>query len=349
MSPEVQVNSTSDNIPAVAQPVTPEAQPVQAAQAQPAPEYDPTTSPLAGLMSVLGMQAQESAAQPVEQPAAAASESAQQPTEQPVVQPEQPVTPQQPTGQAQIETRLNEMHQQMAAILPLLQGLQRPAEQPPASQQPEQPAEPEQPAIKLLDSLSKEEREQLIESYYADPLKFQADREAQLLSAVEGLLNKALQPVMQQIQPVVKHHQQEIQTQSFAQQINDFALKNPDVHDVLPVVKNFFDSNPALGDAVASLPNAIEVAYSLGKAITPKTPEQLLQEQGFREKVMNDESIRQEMLKNYATAVKQGQPPVVIGNQPGAQPPAAAPIEVKTASEAKKAAIGFFQRFLGGA
>ena len=169
------------------------------------------------------------------------------------------------------------------------------------------------------------------DSFYEDPM-----------AAVTGLVNNIVSPI---VQPIAQQREYEQQVNHWNQQLQLTAQANPDFHDLLPAMQEIVSQQ---GEALTSLPNAVEVVYSMAKARQAKSPDQLMQDQGFRQRIMQDESIRQEIIKSYGTQIRQNQPPVVIGGQPAGQPPATPPNEIKSTSEAKRAAMGYFSRILGG-
>jgi|GEM_PF-4701719 len=224
---------------------------------------------------------------------------------------------------------------QLESVLPLLENIQ--AAQPQAQAQPQPQPEPE-PTFQFLDEIQDPaERERIQEEYYNDPLKFQSAREKQLINAVGQLLNKALQPIVQQVQPIVQQHVQAQQINHFTQQVNSLMQADPAAKDALVAAKGLFDANPDLGKAISQLPNAMEVAYNLGKQLMPKpepTPEQLLQDPNFLQTVISHPEVKNNILKSHVEAIKQGQPPPVMGSQPGQAPaaPAQKPKSIKEAS-----------------
>ena len=74
----------------------------------------------------------------------------------------------------------------------------------------------------------------------------------------------------------------------------------------------------------------------------PPTPEQLITKPEYREKILSDPNIKNEILKSQITAVEAGAPPPVIGAQPGGVPPAAPSDHPKSAKEAGRFAAKFF-------
>ncbi|MCL6557458.1 MAG: hypothetical protein K6U74_01410 [Firmicutes bacterium] len=214
------------------------------------------------------------------------------------------------------------------------------------TQQPGQPQTQPQTAPassepELTPEQIKEMNEKFLEDFYENP--------------VQTIANMATRIAQDMVNPIAQTVEQSKQVHEFTAQIEDFAEKNPDVADLWPDMLKILDANKHLAD----LPNGLEVIYKMAKAEkygtpppappAPPTPEQLLQDPAFRAKILADPGIKNEILKGYVQEIKSGQPPVVIGNQPGSLPPAAPPTEIKNISDAKKASIGLFQRLLGGA
>ncbi len=218
------------------------------------------------------------------------------------------------------EKKISEQGQQLSALAQQWEDFQRRLNPQAAAPQQPQPLSEEQ---------IKEINEQWMTQFYENPL-----------AAIVQAVQMAVEP---KIQPLAQYYEQQRQLEQWNRQIEQAQQTHPDFEQLLPEIQKVVEEQ---GNILAELPNAVEVAYNLAKARQVKPPEQLLRDPAFRQRILQDEEIRNEILKAYAQQVKNGQPPVVIGNQPG-QSPATPPLEIKTTSDAKKATLGFFSRIMG--
>lgn len=188
--------------------------------------------------------------------------------------------------------------------------------------------EPQQP--QLTPEEIQERNQQWLDKFYEDPL---------------GMLNDVINASIQQaINPLANKIQFKERVDYYSQQVLAAKAKYPDFDDYRPQMEAIIKEQ---GQYLAGLPNAVEVIYNMAKAQSAKSPDDYLQDEEFRKKILVDESIRNEILKQYAQQVASGQPPVVLGKQQG-EIPAVEPVEIKNTQDAKKASIAFFQRILGG-
>lgn len=161
-------------------------------------------------------------------------------------------------------------------------------------------------------------------------------------------LNEVVQArVTQAIQPLQQQQQYRDNLDQYNRQVQEAKGKYPDFDTLLPEMENIIKEQ---GQYLANMPNAVDNVYHLAKARKLQgtaTPDQMLQDPNIRQKILQDETIRNEILKSYAQGVRDRQPPVTIGSQPG-EPPAAPPGEMKTSQDTRKAVTSYFSRFLGG-
>lgn len=187
--------------------------------------------------------------------------------------------------------------------------------------------------------------EQELEKYYEDPVGFQRAREQKLLETVQKMVQEAIQP----LNPVVEKMEYDRKVRDFAQQIAEFTAdgRNADYYDLAPQMQQIINK---YGDAITSLPNAVEVIYTMAKGTIPPpappepppTVEQMLTDPNIRQKIVSDPNIVAEITKGYVQEVKSGAPPVVLGTQQGGVPLAAPSEKPRSVREASS----IFSRFL---
>ncbi len=219
------------------------------------------------------------------------------------------------------EKKLHEQAAELAEIRKMMQELQGRLLQ-------EQPKEPETP--QLTEEQIQELNEKWLSEFYSNPLQ---------------AINQILEPLVQsRIQPLAQQIEQQRQVEQWTQQVETVRQKySSDFDQLLPEMEKIVQEQ---GEALVNIPNAVEVIYQMAKARHYKPPEELLKDENFRKKILEDESIRNEILKDYANKVKEGQPPIMVGSQPG-EIPAIPPEEIKTPQDSLRATKSFFQRILG--
>ncbi len=163
-------------------------------------------------------------------------------------------------------------------------------------------------------------------------------------SPMEALNEVVSQSVVQAVTPLNQKIQYQESVSRYSQQVTEARQKYPDFDSFMPQMQEIIREQ---GAYLANLPNSVDVIYNMAKAQTIKSPEDYLKDEAFRQKLLQDETIRNEILKQYAQTVKDGQPPVVLSNQHG-EPPSVEPMEIKSTQDAKKATLSFFQRMAGG-
>ena len=211
--------------------------------------------------------------------------------------------------------QLAEQNQQMQAYIQQVQQIAA------AQPQPQQQLVDDTPKFPWEVEMTPEEKEAWQEKFYEDPIAAQAERDKQTIKAMEHRTQQMLQQALEPFTPIVQQHQYQQQVNGFQEQIAQFTqdAQHADFFDLQPQMQQVIQK---YGDSVVSLPNAVEVLYTMAKGMTepppaPPTPEQMLQEPEYRQKILSDQSLRNEILKGYVEQVKQGQPPVTIGSQPG--------------------------------
>jgi len=225
--------------------------------------------------------------------------------------------------------QVSALQEELAQLKAMIEQAQKPPE-----------AQPQQPPQPTPEEIAKY-NEQFMEQFYENPIEALGQMMSQMVNqAIQQNVNPMLQPIMQQFEQQQKVEQYSRQIEECRQKYQDFDTMLPAMQNLIQEKQEFFDKLPE-GEAM-------EVAYHMAKSQQLKPPEQLLQDPNFLQQVMQNETVKNSILKNYAQGVKQNQPPVVIGNQPAAVPPAAPPTEIKSTSDAKKAALSYFQRIFGG-
>lgn len=166
----------------------------------------------------------------------------------------------------------------------------------------------------------------------------------------EALNEVVNQRVREVVGPIQRDYQYQQHQRRFQQQVEEARQKYPDFDDLQPVMHQIVQEQ---GQYITSLPNAVEVVYSMARLKNPQqspqvqqTPESVLQNEEFRKQVLQDESIRKEILAQYAQEVKNRQTAPVMGNQHG-EPASTPPQEITTTKDAKKASLSYFQRLAG--
>jgi len=177
------------------------------------------------------------------------------------------------------------------------------------------------------------ENQDWLDKFYEDPMKA-------LNEVVEGR-------VRQEVEPIQKEYQMQKAVQHYNQQVQEARQKYPDFDEYAPQMEEIVKQQ---GKYLSTLPNAVDVVYSMAKAQSvkePPTPDSLLQDESFRQKILQDETIKNEILKQYAQGVQENKPPVILGEQQG-EVPSTPPEQITNTQEAKTASMNLFRRMLGG-
>lgn len=257
---------------------------------------------------------------------------------------------------AQLEQTLGRQGNQLGQMTQMQQELQQlraQLQQPPA--QPAQPAAtpapaPEVPKFPWEVEMTPEEQEAAQEEYFKDPLAAQTKRDQQTIKAMEHRMNDMLTKALTPLAPVVQQHQQQVEAQNYSNRLQEFATANPDIHDLIPEIQKI---GGLLGpQALKAMEQAgqdpIKFVYDAAKSLkappAPPVPtvEQLITQPEYREKILSDPNIKNEILKSQISAVTGSAPPPMIGAQPGGVPPAAPAEHASNAKEAGRLAARFF-------
>lgn len=242
----------------------------------------------------------------------------------------------------ELERAFGEQGNKLGTMTQLLQEIATKG-QPPAATAPAAEPEPaeEIPKFPWEEELSPEEREQALEEFYADPLAAQEKRDQKTIKAMECRIKKTLESVLKPLAPVIERQQHDAEVAYYTGQLQAFAQTHADVQEVLPAMTLVAE---AIGpNAIKAMEkagqNPLEALYTVAKGLNrpapppPPTPEQLIADPNYRQKIVSDPNIKNEILKSSIAAIKDGQPPTVIGSQAGV-PPATPAEKPKSAREA---------------
>ncbi len=227
---------------------------------------------------------------------------------------------------------LRQQAQQLPQQLPQLieQNIQKAMEAQAAKQQ--QPLSAEQ---------KREINERLLEQFNEDPTGVMQKMREEIFTEVQGTIKKQYEPLEQQVQHFDR-------MTKWNQQVQQVASKYPDYAEVAPLMQEVIGKH---GNTLVNDPNGVEIAYFMAKGMKPAAPpsQDLLADDSFRQQVVQNQEVRNAVIADYLNQVRQGgTPPVVIGGQPAGASPSGAPMEIKTAKDATKAATGLFNKILGG-
>lgn len=251
----------------------------------------------------------------------------------------------------ELERAFGDQGNKLGTVTQLLQEIANRGAQPPAAAAPQaQPTPAEEiPKFPWEEEMTPEQKEQALEDFYADPLAAQAKRDQQTIKAMEHRITKTLENVLQPLAPVIEKQQYEMEVNHYARQLNSFAQDHHDVQEVLPAMQIVAGAigHSAIKAMEQAGQNPLEAIYSAAKGLhkpeTPTpTPEQLISDPNYRQKIISDPSIKNEILKGQIEATQAGAPPPVIGSQLGGAPPAAPSERAGSAKEAGRFVAKFF-------
>lgn len=241
-----------------------------------------------------------------------------------------------------LEGKLGEQGNQLGQM----QALQQKVEQLSAMLQQKQ----EPPKPQWTEEQIQKMNEDFLQEFYDNPLQ-SLGKLVNILAQQQA--KSVVDPVLQKFEPILSEREQQKQMEMWNSQVQEVAQANVDefirLKDTMnEVIKTQADIINALPDTV----NKAQYVFNQAKAIDaarnkPKSPEELLNDPEFLQKIAQNDTIKNMILKSHVEAVKSGQPPVVITNT-GGQPPAAPTTEIKNTRDATKAATSYFTRLLGG-
>lgn len=202
----------------------------------------------------------------------------------------------------------NQMFQTM--LQQYLQG------QPPAAQQTPQAAQPEPEPFQMP-----QDSESFMNLWYENPI-----------TTVQQMVQAQIQQIME---PVRREQQYQKEIQTLSQQYTDF-------QDHIPQMQELIQQSPQLAEM------GLETVYWATKGRTAQptyTPEQLVNDPNFRQKLVQNETLRNEVVSQYLqqSQERNNNTPPVMGNQPGGNAPAVPENRPKSLREASK----MFSKYLG--
>lgn len=193
-----------------------------------------------------------------------------------------------------------------------------------SQQAPAQQAQPE-PQPEPFD------REQFFEQFYDDPETAFSKLNQSHQQQFDAKLKEMESRFSQYVEPMVKERQVNEQLQSLSQ-------RYPDLGDFANQMSQLETQQPGIADKVG-----LENLYLMAKGMTVQqapTPDQLMQDPNFRNRLLADQSFQQEVMKQYMATKQQSnqQTPPVMGTQVGGgQAPTMQANTPKTLGEASKA------------
>jgi len=187
---------------------------------------------------------------------------------------------------------------------------------------------PEENPMEQLDEEALEaKKEEILNKFYEDPLKFIDDINKNAEVRAEEITKKMLEPIYQE-------REQAANQKKWDDIALQFKATHSDMADYSEDMIKFLEDNKE----IAGKENSIELAYNYVKGMkaqNQKSPDELLDDPEFIQKAISNEKFRNEILKATAAGVKKGGPPPVIsGNANGGKPVAVPPTTAKSFKEA---------------
>ena len=155
--------------------------------------------------------------------------------------------------------------------------------------------------------------EKFLEDYYANPLQ---TMNSLVSSVAKNAVESAMQPFMSQVQPVVRAHEESIQTQKWNQQTNAVAQAHPEEFEGLkPLMSQVINDQNEIINALPDNINKVEYIFNQAKAIDAqqkqaslqaqiRTPEQMLADPAFLQSIMQNEQIKQMFAQSQVEAIE---------------------------------------------
>lgn len=228
-------------------------------------------------------------------------------------------------------TSLKQMQEQNQMYQQMIQQYQQMQQQ---TQAPAQPAEPQGPSPEEMQAFS----QQYMEKFYDDPVT--ANKMLMESPFMKDVLNKQ---VAEAIKPFIEPIQKE---RKFQTDIQNLEQKYPDFRDHIEPMQQLLQQNPSLGEMGFENVYLMARGQQALQAAPAPSPEQMLNDPNFRQMIMGNEQIKNEMFTQYMQAKQtDGQiAPPMMGNQPGGSAPSIPEQQPKSIAEASK----LFTRFLTG-
>jgi len=209
-----------------------------------------------------------------------------------------------------VET-LQEQLQQLTTAQPSVQPVQQ-------TQQPQQ------------DELTTLDAESYLSQFYEKP-------QDAIAKVVESTVKKILAPLESKITPVIQEVDARKTQELWDGAVTNFSQQNPDMAEFLDGMKQYISENK-LGTS-SNPEKVLKDAYIYAKGLKYQPshqldPKALLSDQNFRNLILQDESIKNELLKAHMQQIKDNQPPTVINSQSAGQAMVTPPNKPKTLDEA---------------
>lgn len=214
----------------------------------------------------------------------------------------------------QTTNQVKDLQAQNQTFMQLVQNMQQQA---PAAQQ----QAPAQEAPVDLEQVKAD----FMEKFYDNPLE-----------AIQSLLEDQFS---KKVTPVIEPFQKE---QAWNQEVSSLSQKYDDFNSMIDPMKQLIQEMPHLAQ------HGLESVYQLAKRSQPTpqpTPEQLLGDPAFREKVFQNQDITQQVVSQYLQSKQQTnqQIPNVMAGQPGGSAPSAPetrPTDIRGGSKAWLRSLG---------
>lgn len=194
--------------------------------------------------------------------------------------------------------------------------------------------------------------EEFLEAFYKNPIgslkKIVEDTTKSVTEKVKAELQQEYKPVLSEFQ------QQKIQgywNNAYA----EFVSKTPDIENYLESMMEFMQVT-GLGNETdpAKISQNIEIAYTYAKgatattqAPTPSNPDDLLKDEAFVAKILDNPDIKQRIINQHMQTIQQNRPPQVISNTGGISPATPPPERPKNFNEANSLAASIYDGKFG--
>lgn len=185
--------------------------------------------------------------------------------------------------------------------------------------------------------------EEWMPTFYADPGK-----------ALGGLMQSALAPIIQRFESQLSERtraanqyvEQQQTAEALGGELQGMASRPdlfPDMEQLKPIMAQIIDQAPHL----VSGPNPMQTIYRMargympGGQAQPMTVESVLGNQQLAGQLMAHPAIRDQVIRSYVEAIRQGQPPVNLSAPPGGVSPALPEQRPRSIKEAGRMALGW--------
>lgn len=242
-----------------------------------------------------------------------------------------------------LEQKLGEQGNQLGQMKTLqeqLDQIQQKISQPAQTQQPNQ--ENQELSPEQVQGMN----EQFLEQFYANPFE----------TMTNFLQTWKQQAIMPELQPMIETTQQSQAQQTWQNELENFASQKQDFKDVQERMPEIL-ADPYHAGILTALPdNSQKLQYLYNQAKTQNdlkaasqktTLEDILKDPTAIEKLMGNDTLKQNFLQSQAEAIKSKQPPQIITNNQGGVPLAAPDIPITNTMEASRASKTFFEKFMG--